>query len=281
MAEEAWGRWGPQDEIGAFNLLSPNAVRRAAELVSQGRVLSLAQTLSSATPTAAHRCGFSHFMTRDGADHSVRGPTRGNFGFADDVIVAPLHVGTHIDALCHAWRGDKLYNGFPVSSVRSHGAAHCSVDKLPPFVGRGVLLDVAHVGPEIGADALRAALGDTVLEVGDAALIRTGWLERQTIGATWDFNTEPGINVEAAEWLAEAGVALIGADNFAIEQMPFKEGEVFPVHQRLIGDYGVPLLEGLVLAPLSATGRTTFLFITAPLPIVGATGSPVTPLAIL
>ena len=95
------------------------------------------------------------------------------------------------------------------------------------------------------------------------------------------FDIEPGIDESAALWLAEREVAMIGADNFAIEAMPFPEGKVFPVHQMLIRDFGVPLLEGLMLDPLVASGRHEFLFIASVLPIVGATGSPLAPVVVL
>ncbi len=111
-------------------------------------------------------------------------------------------------------------------------------------------------------------------------LIRTGWLESQT-SRDVDFNTEPGIDVEAALWLASCGVAMVGADNFAIETLPFPPGTVFPVHQRLIRDYGIPLLEGMVLRPLAEVGGTAFLFVVTPLPVVGGTGGPVAPVAVL
>ena len=88
-------------------------------------------------------------------------------------------------------------------------------------------------------------------------------------------------DVEAAIWLAEKGAALIGADNYAIEVMPFPNDAVFPVHQRLIRDFGVPLLEGLVLAPLAAAAISAFMFVAAPLRLEGATASPLTPIAII
>ena len=96
-----------------------------------------------------------------------------------------------------------------------------------------------------------------------------------------DFNAEPGLNSEAGLFLAERDVALIGADNYAVEVLPFPPGEIFPVHQRLIRDYGIPLLEGLVLKPLAESGARDFLFMAAALPIVGGTGSPLTPVAVL
>ena len=119
------------------------------------------------------------------------------------------------------------------------------------------------------------------IEPGDAVLLHTGWLETQLGKSDIDFNTEPGIDHPAGLWLAQQEVALIGADNYAVEVLPFAAGTVFPVHQCVIRDFGIPLLEGLMLEPLARTGRTEFLFVAAALPIVGATGSPLTPLAIL
>ncbi len=292
MAREAWGLWGDADEVGAANLITANEVLGATVLVKQGRVLSLAQPLSKKTPVPGHRSGLQHFMDRDGGDYAGGVRAKGGFQFAEDTVVMPVHIGTHIDALCHAWCDDHLYNGHASTQISStHGAKKCGVDKLPPIVTRGVLLDVAKArgGPLADGDSIGqaelAAVAKTAaitLQKGDAVLIRTGWLESQTSKAprTVDFNAEPGIDVEAALWLATSGVALVGADNFAIEAMPFPEGTIFPVHQRLIRDYGISLLEGAVLADLAATGVTEFLFAAAALPLVGGTGSPITPMAI-
>ena len=291
MAQEAWGRWGAEDEAGAANFIRPEQVRLAASLVRTGKVISLAQPISDRLPLPGHRAGFSHFMGRDGGDYAAGAKQPGGFQFAEDTVVLPLHFGTHIDALCHAWCGDQLYNGFPGNTVRSTTRAlRCGVEKLPPLLTRGVLLDVvalrqavAAPGDFIGRTELQAAakLAGVTLREGDAVLIRTGWLESQDAKKGVDFNVEPGIDVEAALWLAEIGVALIGADNFAIETLPFPDGTIFPVHQRLIRDYGIPLLEGAVLKPLAEAGGTAFLFAAMPLPIVGATGSPVAPVAVL
>ncbi len=282
MAEDAWGRWGAEDEVGAPNLIGPDQVRLAARLVRTGRVISLSQPLSARTPVPGHRAGVQHLMARDGGDYAAGAKRPGGFQFAEDVLILPLHTGTHIDALCHAWCGDRLYNGFPGHTVRSTtGALRCGVEKLPPLVTRGVLLDVPAPGGAIGRADLQAAASRAGLSLrpGDAVLIRTGWLERQ--GATIDFTVEPGIDADAALWLAESGAAVVGADNFAVEVLPFPAGEVFPVHQLLIRDWGVPLLEGLVLRELAEAGATEFLFMAAPLPVVGATGSPVAPVAVL
>jgi kynurenine formamidase len=115
---------------------------------------------------------------------------------------------------------------------------------------------------------------------GDVVLIRTGWIETKLADPGF-YDGEPGIDLEAGQWLAERGVAAIGADNFAIEAIPFPEGKVFPVHQCVLRGYGVALIEGLVLEPLAKSGASEFLFMASPLPIVGGTGSPLAPVAVL
>ena len=291
MSQEAWNKWGPEDERGALNYAGPEQVRRASALVRSGEVLRLAQLLSPKTPVPAHRCGLQHFMGRDGGDYAAGAKRPGGFQFAEDTVVMPLHIGTHVDALCHAWYDDKLYNGYLGDTLRSTtGAMRLGIEKMPPLVTRGVLLDLVRLkgrvlnpGESIGRADLEAAAAAAGIrpERGDAVLLRTGWLEAQKGVKQVDFNIEPGIDVEAGLWLAQAEVAMIGADNFAVEVLPFPEGQVFPVHQCLIRDYGIALLEGLMLDPLVASGRHEFMFVASPLPIVGATGSPLAPVVIL
>jgi kynurenine formamidase len=290
VAEEGWGRWGDEDELGALNWIDRDKVLRAAALVVRGETYSLAQRISSRLPTAPARPRVAHFMTRDGGDYASGQRRPGGFQFADDVVTLPLHVGSHIDGLCHAWCGGLLYNGVPESQIRSSGAARLGVEKLPPIVSRGVLLDLVALagaplpdGVSITLEMIRRACSRAPTEIsrGDVVLLRTGWLESRSDANPPDFDREPGLDVDAAVWLAEAGASVIGADNFAVEVMPFPQGTVFPVHQRLIRDFGVPLLEGLVLAPLAEAGATAFLFVAAALPIVGGTGSPLNPVAVL
>ena len=287
----AWGRWGEDDEAGALNLIGPEQVKRAAGLVRTGQVVRLAQLLSNKTPVPRHRAGLQHFMGRDGGDYAAGAKRPGGFQFAEDTVVMPLHIGTHIDALCHAWCDSRMFNNYREETMRStSGATRLGVEKMPPAVTRGLLLDVVglrgrslHGGEVVSRADLEACLAVAQLEIepGDAVLLHTGWLAAQQGVSDIDFNTEPGIDYEAGLWLAQRDVALIGADNYAVEVLPFADGTVFPVHQCVIRDFGIPLLEGLLLEPLVRTGRREFLFVAAALPIVGATGSPLTPLAIL
>lgn len=286
-----WHRWGEQDQAGALNLVTPEVTRRAAGLVRSGRTVSLAQPLGPSTPAPGHRSGPLRFMNRDAGDYALGARTPGGFKFAEDTVQFSTHSGTHVDALSHAWSGDHLYNGHPQSSTRStRGAQRCGAESLVPVVTRGVLVDLVavHGGPlpprtpVEAADLERGIVEAGVApEPGDAILVRTGWWESHGSGPDY-FADEPGITDDAASWLAAHDVALVGADNYAVEQQTPEPG--FPAHLVLLHQHGVPLIENLDLAPLAAAlppGRSTFLLLFAPLPLVGSTGSPVTPVAVL
>jgi kynurenine formamidase len=285
-----WGRWGADDEAGALNLVDAAAVRAGVGLVAEGRVLSLAQPLGPQAAVPPHRRRPQRFMDRDAGDYAAGARAPHGFRFAEDTVQLGTHSGTHLDALAHAWTGDELYNGHPASAVRStRGAQRCGADKLRPAVTRGVLVDLvaATGGPlpartPVGADLLARVCRDAGVEprTGDAVLLRTGWWERHE-GAPEYFDNEPGLADDAARWLAARDVAIVGADNYAVEVQPSAPGTTFPVHLTLLHRNGVPLLENLELRALAATGRATFLLVVAPLPLAGSTGSPVNPVAVL
>jgi len=287
-----WGRWGDDDEVGALRLVTDEVTRRAVGLVRSGRTLTLTQPLGPSTAGPPHRHRPSRFMDRDAGDYALGARTPGGFKFADDTVQFATHSGTHVDALAHAWSGDTLYNGHPQSSTRStRGAQRCGADKLVPVVTRGVLVDlVATTGGPLPAstavdvDDVQRGIREAgvAIEAGDAVLFRTGWLEsRDTIDEY--FADEPGITETAAQWLAAQDVAIVGADNYAVEQQSSTSG--FPAHLVLLHQHGVPLIEDVVLAELAgalaAESRSSFLFVFAPIPLVGSTGSPVNPVAVL
>jgi hypothetical protein len=203
----AWGRWGADDEAGALNLIGPAQVKRAAGLVQTGQVVRLAQLLSHKTPVPRHRAGLQHFMGRDGGDYAAGAKRPGGFQFAEDTVVMPLHIGTHIDALCHAWCDSRMFNNYREETMRStSGATRLGVEKMPPAVTRGLLLDVVGLrgrpllGGEVVSRAdLEACLAAAQLQIepGDAVLLHTGWLAAQQDVSDVDFNTEPGIDHEA------------------------------------------------------------------------------------
>jgi len=286
---QRWGRWGPDDEAGALNLIGPDEVRAAAALVRSGRVVRLGLELGPATVVPPHRKRVERLMSRDGGDYAAGARRPGGFQFAEEVWSFAAHSGTHIDALSHAWYDDHLYNGFPGTGTRTTtGARRCGAEKLRPIVTRGLLLDIAPgtalpANTVVGEADLQAAAGraELTLRPGDVVLVRTGWMSSTGTDAAVYNDHEPGIDVDAARWLAESDVAAVGADNYAVEVQPAPNGETFPVHQLLLRDCGIPLIENVVLDELAATGVTEFCYIAAPLPLVGGTAGPVCPLAIL
>lgn len=288
-----WGRWGTEDERGALNLQTQESVLAAMRSSRSGRVYQLGLPVQrTGVPNVAYRNPPQRLTLLNQSDEDMLiayGGVPGT-GSNEDVIVMATHSVTHIDALSHVYTDRSMYNGFPHDSFSANGgASRCGIEKAGPIVTRGVLLDVAAEqgvdglapGAVVGADDLQRAMDRQGVEVeaGDAVLIRTGWLEAygRTGVMTLD---QPGIGHEAAVFLAERDVMVVGSDNTALEAMPFPEGDFMPVHIELLSRRGVYLIEHLVLDQLAADRCHEFLFCAIPLPITGATGSPVNPIAI-
>ena len=273
-----WGRWGDDDERGTLNLAGPDAVSLGIPLRAR------------ATPVVPPRPSIVHLMALDGADYEAGSPRADNgFQFADDYLALSCHTGTHVDALSHVGRDGAMYNGHPTTSVRSTtGARKLGIERFGSLATRGVLLDIpAALGVEtlgdhveIGVADIELALGGLELEPGDAVLIRTGWLERYDGADPSWYEREPGIGVEAARWLAARDVSLIAADNFAVELVPPKDGEMMPVHLICLQEHGIHLIEFVDLTTLAQSGVRTCLLVVAPLAVVGGVGSPVNPIAV-
>lgn len=285
-----WGRWGADDEVGAFNLVDSKKVLSAAALIRTGKIVNLSQPMGPNHLTTPHRRRLARFMDRDAGDYSLGARSPSGFKFAEDTVIFPTHTSTHLDALSHVWSGDSLFNGFPDASTRStKGATRLGADKLRPILTRGLLLDFASAHDAPLAPSTSITVKDLEVaferigkrpESGDAILIRTGWWKAK--GGTADyFDLEPGLDATAARWLAEADVALVGADNYAIEVQPAPDGSAFPVHLVMLHQFGIPLLENLDLEELSESSIFEFAFVLTPLALEGSTASPVTPIALL
>jgi kynurenine formamidase len=231
-----------------------------------------------------------HLMARDGGDYAAGAIAPDDVGVADDYLTLATHGTTHVDALSHIWYGGSLYNGFSSNEVRSSGAARNGIDKIPPIVGRGVLLDVAALhgrehlesGHAIEPDELDACARRQNLAVGagDIVLVRTGWFLVFASDREIYEGPQPGLSRTTVPWFVDRDIAAVGADNYAVEVFPDPDGRNVPVHLSLIRDYGVHLLELLVLEELAAASVSEFLFVAAPLRIKRGVGSPLNPLAI-
>lgn len=286
----SWGRWGADDEVGALNLVDSQKVLNALSLVTEGRIISLAQPTGPRAGVPPHRNRSSRFMDRDAGDYALGARSPDGFRFAEDTIQMSTHSGTHVDALAHVWTGDTLYNGHSSANTRSTGGAQkLGADKLRPTLTRGILVDlVAQSGgplapstPVNATDLIRAYEKSGITPApGDAVLLHTGWWQSAGSGSSY-FDLEPGLSDDGARWLADQDVALVGADNYAVEVQPDPAGSSFPVHIRLLHGHGIPLIENLDLAELSATGVSSFLFVFSPIGLQGSTGSPINPIAVL
>jgi len=290
----SWRRWGEHDERGALNRLVPERVAGAAALVQEGISVTLSLPLNT-TVAADNPKPAVHYMTTQHKDDTGAGQLR----FAKDFVGADYHQDghTHIDALCHVAYQGLLYNGSPASSVTARGAAHCSIEVLANgLVGRGVLLDIPRVrgvpwlepGQHVFRDDLEAAelAQGVVVREGDVLLVRTGHTRRlRELGPWRTAELKAGLHPTAMSFVADRAVAALGSDGNSDTAPSSTEGVDFPIHLLTLNAMGVHLLDYLQLEDLLAAcqraGRWEFLFVAAPLRIVGGTGSPLNPLAVL
>jgi len=206
-----------------------------------------------------------------------------------------MHTGTHLDALNHISRGMKMYNGYDAGEITTtFGTSALGAENIPPLVTRGVLLDVAGlkgvenldkgyaISPKDIDDALARQGVAGGIQKGDVALFHTGW------GAKWWMKDnamlmsgDPGPGVAAAKYLVDKGIVAAGSDTVAFEAVPFENPKrAFEVHQVLIVDNGIHIMENLKTEELAKDKVYEFLFVALPLPLKGGTGSPIHPVAV-
>ena len=265
--------------------------------IAERKIYDLEQPRTAAMPChPAHLPGYIYHLHRrheDTYDPERYGPRSG----ASGMLVMMEHTGTHIDALSHQAADLCLYGEIKITPrvETQRGFTVHGIETMTPIVARGVLLDVcatlAHkYGPgplpqhyRITAEDLEAAAhrAGVAVQAGDALLVRTGY------GKLWDdaprYLAAAGVGRSGSEWAADHRVACAACDNMTWDETeerdPKTGGQLF-AHLHLIARSGIPIIENLNLEELSRDGRTTFLFICAPLKFVGATGSPVRPIAI-
>jgi kynurenine formamidase len=287
-----WGRWGPDDQRGTLNLITPEHRLRAAALVREGVTVSCSHPINTVGDNE-NSSPAMHFVVRAG--DVVDG--KSVHSTADHLAVSPHGVvHSHLDALCHfVWQG-QTYNGRPVGIVTSMGArANAITIGQDGIVSRGVLLDVPRAlgldwfEPEkaISIDDLEAAERAQGVRVtnGDILLVRTGRQARRTALGAWDSkSTLSGLHHEAAPWLKERGVALLGCDGVSdVRKQPFTV-TTHPIHILTLVAMGMQLLDNQhledVAAACAARSRWEFMLVVAPLKLIGGTASLVNPIAI-
>ena len=253
------------------------------------KVFDLAQPMRRGMPQSPNHPAYQHALVRRHGD--MTRPDGGSA--ANDILVTGTHVGTHVDALAHVSQDGLLHGGLVAADVQSDaGFARLGIDEFPPFAGRGVFLDVAAVqgvptlppGYSVSVADLEAAAGDLEINPGDAVLVGTGWSRLFADGPAFlgTASGVPGVGEEAARWLAAKQIAVTGGETIAYEVIaPGAGHRTLPVHRILLVEAGINIVETMLLADLADAGVTEFQFILAPLKLVGATGSPVRPLAVV
>jgi kynurenine formamidase len=289
-------RWGPGDQIGAGNLLTVERRLAALRSVREGRLYDLSHEISADAPyllpnqTPYLLSIWASF--RDSIKRRRKAGAVNDAGTNLERVEMTMHVGTHIDALGHFSIGDRLYGGLSAAEVVTDwGLDRLGIEHAPPMIARGVLLDMAGLdgGQFLGAgravspdDLARAADAAAVsIEPGDIVLIRTGWGRFFVADNARYVDGEPGIDVPAARWLTSRDVVAIGCDNMAVEVLPNPDRSLMmPVHQHVLAEAGVYLIENLALDEIAGAGLRTFCFILLATKYKGATGCPVRPIAL-
>jgi kynurenine formamidase len=300
-----WGRWGADDVLGTLNFLTEGKRREGAALVRRGVSFSLSQRFDMDGPQKGwrRRTNPVHTMLDTGTDaeRGVQGFPHG-IGGADDVIAMPLQASTQWDGLGHIFDHGMAWNGRRAGDVvTSEGDKVTGIETAASQItGRGVLLDV---GRAIGTDgelpdgfaittehleATIAAQGGTArVGRGDLLCVRTGRLARARREGWGDYagGDSPGLSFTTADWLHDTEIAGIATDTWGFEVRPNEFDVAFqPLHQVCIPNMGLFLGELWDLDALAtdcaADGRWDFFLTAAPLPVTGAVGAPVNPIAV-
>ena len=300
-----WGRWGPEDELGTLNLITPQKRAQAGALVREGVSVTCSRLIVPEIAPDVTSIPPLHYMLRTGDS----APSVGAGGSSDFIGVSYHGLTiTHLDALSHQFWDGKMYNGKPASLVTADQKATAgAIDQVQNgVVTRGVLLDITAVkgkewleaGEAVFTEDLEAAeeAQGVHVEEGDALLLRLGWYKRRQelgppgaiLGAAGATSTppggRPGLHAETLPWLRERGVSIIAADA-SHDADPSGYSKIgLPIHSVGIVAMGLWLIDAANFEELITVcrnlNRWEFMFTVAPLRFKNATGSPVNPLAI-
>jgi kynurenine formamidase len=298
-AVKNWGRWGPGDELGTLNYITPDKVREAAALVRSGRRVSMAIPVNKVSgpdnPQPA-----SLFVVQ-GHDVPID-KSKVRFGLDWLGMAAHGDCHTHVDALCHISYDGVTYNGRPANEVlRSSGATEQDIAAYHAgIVGRGVLLDIPKLrnvkwlepGEAVTRAELEACAAWEGVEIGegDIFVCRTGHHRRRLELGPWDNNPPPsglgkaGLHVDTIPWMHERRIAAFLPDGDGEAIPSVVEGVTYPIHPLQVVAMGMLVSDSLqfeeLIVACEEEGRYEFMVVGLPLRLPGATGSPWNPIAI-
>ena len=284
-------KFGPKDEIGNANYITPEKTLQALKTITRGKVYALGIETNKDTPAFPPRT-FALTIVQPGqvAGGSL-GPTKTTYN--DDIIMGWVGIGSQIDGLGHIGIDGTYYNCNEAKDfAQAGGLTRLGIEKFPPFATRGILLDMAgYLNTDIvkeGTPFNRADIegamkrqGVTSIERGDVVLFYTGWTKLIGKDNKRYGSVEPGLGVEGAKYLAERGVAAVGADTWGLEVIPFEKNQgVFEVHQILLPMNGIYILENMNTEEMVKDKAWEFLFTLGPSRITGAVQAIINPIAI-
>ena len=283
-------KWGAKDEIGAANYLTAERAAAAAKLVKTGKVYSLGIEVTPDTPAFPPR-GCKLYIVQPGQHAGATlGETKTSYN--DDILNCWVGIGSQLDGLGHIGIDNVYYNGVHAKDfVDSTGLKKYGIEKVPPMVIRGVLLDMAgYLGVDVVKEGtpfnkaeIEGAAKKQGVEIreGDVVLFHTGWLSLIDKDPKRYGSVEPGLGKEGALYLVGKGVVAVGADTWGLEVLPFEKGVgVFEVHQILLAKNGTYILENMNTAPLAQDKAYEFMFVLGHNKYKGAVQSMINPVAI-
>ncbi len=292
--------WGPTDEIGRLNLITPESRTKVLSRIDGSAAYDLSVEYFIGMPSwqAAGDQHYRMWMTHTPQGTVVDDPIgvgeelNNHVSYTGAAISMYTHMGTHIDALNHFGLNGKIWNGYAAQEhLGDRGWKVTGAEKIPPIIARGVLIDVAAAkGVDMLSDGYRITRQDLVdalriqrvdLEEGDVVLIRTGRMRLYEDAAAYMANP-PGLGMAAARFLVEeSGAMVVGADNLSFEAFPSElEDDYVPLHTYLLAQQGAPILELVYLEDLSRDRIYEFAFIGGSLKLRGADAAPIRPIAI-
>jgi len=284
-------RFGPNDEVGNLNHVTAAKTLAASKLVTRGKAYRLGIETNKDTPAFPPRT-FAVIILQPGqvAGGSL-GPTKTTYN--DDIINGWVGIGSQIDGLGHIGIDGLYYNCNKAAEfAAADGLKKLGIEKVPAIATRGVLLDMAGYfntdivkeGTAFNRAEIEGAMkrqGVKPIEKGDVVLFYTGWTKLIGKDNKRYGSVEPGLGVEGAKYLASLEVAMVGADTWGVEVIPFeKNAGVFEVHQVLIPLNGIYILENMNTEEMVKDQAWEFLFTLGPSRITGAVQAIVNPIAI-
>jgi kynurenine formamidase len=283
-------KWGPSDEIGAANHVKPDTVLAATKLVKTGKTYALGIETNSKSPAYPPRSWSTTVIQPGQAGGITFGGTKTSYN--DDIYMGWVGTGSQIDGLGHLGVDNVYYNcNKSADFAKADGLTKLGIEKIPPLVARGIVLDMTAVigkdpvpeGTAFNKKEIDAALEKQGIQIqkGDVVLFHTGWLALVGKDNERYNKAEPGVGKEGAEYLVSKEVMAVGADTWGVEAIPFEQGVgVFEIHQILLARNGIYILENMNTAELAKDKAWEFMFVEAHGRITGGVQAIINPVAI-